>query len=235
MNEDSRAAMLARLRGSGGQRQPEEIAEALAALGTAPSALPLHEDRRVALLAGLLRNQASVDAASDRTAAVAALGVFLAARHGTRRLVAGPDQRLAALPWRDAGLLPRFGEVEAGDGAAVSYARLAVAESASVVLSSDRENPARNSLLPEDHIILLNGDDIVDDLDGLWPELQARLGQGCRPRGIQLISGPSSTADIALQMVFGAHGPRALHVILIDADAGDCLTAARSLAGERGA
>ncbi|MEQ8515642.1 MAG: LUD domain-containing protein, partial [Chromatocurvus sp.] len=36
-----------------------------------------------------------------------------------------------------------------------------------------------------------------------------------RPRCLQIISGPSSTADIALNMVYGAHGPRSWLVILI--------------------
>ncbi|MFN2350249.1 MAG: LUD domain-containing protein, partial [Thioalkalivibrio sp.] len=39
-----------------------------------------------------------------------------------------------------------------------------------------------------------------------------------RPRCLQIISGPSSTADIALNMVYGAQGPKAWLVILIAAD-----------------
>ena len=229
MTDDARSRILARVRAAS-RRAPEGAVDAaLATLDQGPGPRPLHRDPRVALLAQLLRNQAGVDAVADRSAAVRAIGEFLGARHGSRKLVAGQDPRLAALPWRDAGLLPRFGEVEPGDLAAVSYARLAIGETGSVVLTSGRDNPARNNLLPEDHIVLVNGEDVIAGLDGLWPALQTRLGPEQRPRGVHLISGPSSTADIALEMVFGAHGPRALQVVLVAKDAADCLAAVQAL------
>lgn len=237
MSATDREAFLARLRAAAAPRDRATVDAELAALGAGPRALPAHDDRRVALLATLLRNQASVDAVVDREAAVRAIGRFVAARHGVRRLVAGQDPRLAALPWRDAGLLPRFGDIEAGEPIAVGFAELGIAETGSVVLTSGRGKPARNALLPDDHIVLLAGDDVIDDLDALWPALRARLGDDCRPRAVQLVSGPSSTADIALQMVYGAHGPQALHVILIDQAGPDCLREARALAAvtsERG-
>ena len=231
MSDEARDRILARVRAASRRATESDVEAALAALGPGPAPRPVHADPRVALLAQLLRNQAGVDAVTDRTAAVRVIGEFLGARHGSRKLVAGQDPRLAALPWRDAGLLPRFGEVEAGDLAAVSYARLAIGETGSVVLTTGRDNPGRNNLLPEDHIVLVNGEDVIAGLDDLWPALQARLGPEQRPRGLQLISGPSSTADIALEMVFGAHGPRALQVVLVAKDGPDCLAAARALAG----
>jgi L-lactate dehydrogenase complex protein LldG len=35
------------------------------------------------------------------------------------------------------------------------------------------------------------------------------------PDSLVLISGPSKTADIEAHMVLGAHGPRAMHLILL--------------------
>jgi len=230
MSDEARDRILARVRAASESAPEGDVDEALAALGRGPRPRPAHADPRVALLARLLSNQAGVHGVPDRTSAVRAIGEFLATRHGIRKLVAGQDPRLAALPWRDAGLLPRFGEVEPGDLAAVSYARLAIGETGSVVLTSGRDNPGRNNLLPEDHIVLVNGEDVVAGLEELWPALQTRLGHEQRPRGLQLISGPSSTADIALEMVFGAHGPRSLQVLLVAKDARDCLAAARALA-----
>ena len=42
------------------------------------------------------------------------------------------------------------------------------------------------------------------------------LRRGAMPRTVNLISGPSRTADIGGQLVMGAHGPRRLCVILVD-------------------
>ncbi|MEP1593977.1 MAG: lactate utilization protein, partial [Halieaceae bacterium] len=121
---------------------------------------------------------------------------------------------LAAMPWRDGGLLPRFGAAEDGDLASVSYAQMAIAETGSIVSFTGRTNPAANNLLVEDHIVIVDAADVVATLDDLWTrveELPARLQ---RPRGINIISGPSSTADIEMHLVKGAHGPRSWHVIL---------------------
>jgi len=169
----------------------------------------------------LERNGASTRTVRNRGEVVAAVADFVAGRQSERRFVAGHDSRLAALPWRDRGLLPRFGGAAATDRIAVSYARQGIAESGTLVLWTNRDNPALNNLLCDAQLVIVDRDDLRASLDDLWldpglsrdPELS---NSGVRPRGIMLVSGPSSTADIAMKLVLGAHGPGALHVVIVD-------------------
>ncbi|MFK7830735.1 MAG: lactate utilization protein C [Congregibacter sp.] len=195
----------------------ETISAELNSLQPSPLAEASRESLLESFVANLRRNGCSCDICDDRSAAVAQISEFVAARHGQRRVVTGYDPRLAALPWRDAGLLPRFGTAQTGDAVAVTYAHLAIAETGSMAIMLNRNNPASNNLLPEDHVILVNQSDLRYSLENLWqePSLQS---SDTRPRGIMLISGPSSTADIGMQLVHGAHGPKALHVVVLTDD-----------------
>ncbi len=216
MTNSARAEIFARLRGtakpSGGAANAHR--ERLA-IGRAPSAALPVTDVCAAFLHNVVANRGSIDCAGNRSEAVKAVAQYLYQHFRTQRLVAGNDPRLAALPWRDAGLLPRFGALNPSEPVALSFAQLAVAETGAVVTWTGRANPAANSLLPEHHIVLVNTTDLVKDMEYAWDRINEHIEQGTRPRGVNFIAGPSSTADIAGQLVYGAHGPRRLHVILV--------------------
>lgn len=229
MNDDksAEASILSRVRARSRGGDPQNIAHELGELGHGPAALSRHADPRIGFLANVLINHGDILGAEDRSAAVACIGEYIADRHGRRKVVAGKDSRLAALPWREGGVLPRFGLIESGDSVGVSYARRAVAETGSIILEGGRDNPVTNSLLPEDHIVLVDSTDVVERLEDAWPDAGSKERR--RPRCLQIISGPSSTADIALNMVYGAHGPRSWLVILIAPDAPALAAAAARL------
>jgi len=213
MSDAARTEIMARLRGACSGAGAERLRAELEDLPRGPSARLPAEELPLAFLINLLRAGGSAAVCSSRHDAVDSIGEFIAARHGQRRLVAGHDARLAALPWRDGALLPRFGCAGDGEAVALSYARAAIAETGSLLLHLDRDNPACNNLLAQDHLVLVESAQLVATLEDGWR--LAGLDGPQRPRGVMLISGPSSTADIALQMVRGAHGPLCLHVILL--------------------
>lgn len=231
MSSDSRVRIMSRIRGASAGADTKQIEAELEGFGAAPAAPLLHEDVRVAFMARVLKNQGTLSIASDRSGAVRAVGQYTFEHLRSHRLVAGNDPHLAAMPWRDGGVLPRFGELEPGEPVALSYARLGVAETGAVVTLTGKGNPAANNLLPERHIVLLEVDNIVSDLEALWSRLQPVLDHEGRPRGINCIAGPSSTADVEATLVYGAHGPSAWHVVLLGDVDEDHLAMARTVAG----
>jgi L-lactate dehydrogenase complex protein LldG len=226
MTSSARSEILARLRDAGRGTSAERIALERQSLGSAPAANLPEKEICHAFLTNVLKNQGSVECVVNRAEAVTRIGQYLYKHFRSQRLVAGNDARLAALPWRDAGVLPRFGSLEDGEPVALSYARLGIAESGAIVTFTGKANPAANNLLPVHHIVLVDVADLVSNLEQAWDSINLYLDKKGRPRGINFIAGPSSTADIEGQLVYGAHGPRHWHVVLL----GDVPAAARVLA-----
>jgi L-lactate dehydrogenase complex protein LldG len=92
----------------------------------------------------------------------------------------------------------------------------ALAATGSLVVSSGEGRYRATSLLPPIHIAVVCTDQIVPDLESWWAaQKRTGLEQTQKHSNIVVITGPSRTADIAMQLVMGMHGPKELHVILI--------------------
>ena len=99
----------------------------------------------------------------------------------------------------------------AGDHSAVGL--FAVAETGSVAVALPREERGR-CLLAERLWLLVPAADLVPTLDVALERIDALVRSG-RPY-VTLMTGPSRTADIERALTVGVHGPRELHVILVD-------------------
>jgi L-lactate dehydrogenase complex protein LldG len=128
----------------------------------------------------------------------------------------GGDPRLAALPWeRERNLTVSIGPSDGKDLAAVSHAFGAVAESGTLMLVSGADNPTTLNFLPDTHLVVVDAKDVVGDYETLWRRLRDKFGDGAMPRTVNLITGPSRSADIEQTLILGAHGPRRLHVLVV--------------------
>jgi L-lactate dehydrogenase complex protein LldG len=163
----------------------------------------------------------AVDATIARVASAAdvpgAVADFLSSQNLPARLVMTPDPELDAIPWISRPMLERRrGRAEDSDAAGVTGAFAAIAETGTLMLISGAETPTRNNFLPDTHIVVLRASEVVACYEDGWDRLRAA---GAMPRTVNFITGPSRTGDIEQRLVLGAHGPRRLHIVLID-DAG---------------
>ena len=55
---------------------------------------------------------------------------------------------------------------------------------------------------------------VVVCMEDAWDLLRKELGH--LPRQVNFVSGPSRTADIEMTLVYGAHGPFRVHIIITD-------------------
>ncbi len=94
----------------------------------------------------------------------------------------------------------------------VTVADWGIAESSTLVQLTRPGRPRSTSLVPSIHIGLLRKSRILANLT----EAYAMLRREQQLDSLTLISGPSKTADIEAHMVHGAHGPREMHVIILD-------------------
>ena len=101
------------------------------------------------------------------------------------------------------------------DLAAVSHAFGAVAESGTLMLVSGADNPTTLNFLPDTHMVVVDAKDVAGDYESLWRRLREKFGDGLMPRTVNLITGPSRSADIEQTLILGAHGPRRLHVMVV--------------------
>jgi L-lactate dehydrogenase complex protein LldG len=92
----------------------------------------------------------------------------------------------------------------------------ALAATGSIVVMSGDGRFRASSLLPPIHIAVLTTNQIMPDLESWWAAQKAvGLEQTRQHSNIVAITGPSRTADIAMQLVMGMHGPRELHLVLL--------------------
>lgn len=225
MNDEARAAILNRIR----QALPTAyLPAARTTTPPPPTPPPLAEPLTVVFGRALAAVYGHLHPVPDDPTAVAFLVEALTGR-GVRRVLTwepaclnlpGLETALAAAgiemvvgrlgsPDRQADLA-RLDPLEVG----LTAAAAGLARTGSLVLWADRDRGRLASLLPPVHYAVLR-------VEQLYPDLAAWLATPTAQEGLArysstvIITGPSRTADIAQTLTLGAHGPRALHVVLI--------------------
>lgn len=175
------------------------------------------EAHRIAVFKRMLETVGgTVEVLDDVNDVPASVAAYLRNTNRPAEIRRGSDERLAILPWHRAQTLEvKEGRAEDADTTSLTHAFAGVAESGTIVQLSGPENPTTLNFLPEAHIVLLEAKDLHASYEEGWARLRAIYGPGQMPRTINMISGPSRTADIEQTIVRPAHGPKDMHVIIV--------------------
>jgi len=107
----------------------------------------------------------------------------------------------------------------AGAGTGITGCTALAVQEGVILISEEKENIHIASLLPPVHIVVVGMEKLVHTIEEALLVARGVAYYGARKpvcRNLFFISGPSATADIQGVIVRGMHGPREVHVILLD-------------------
>ena len=201
-----------------------ETAAAKARIAAHPRGIrPARSDRDTAGQIDLFQVQAeAVNATVVRLASVTevprAAADYLKDHNLPGSLRLAPEPELSSLPWTDSApmLTVASGKAEPEDVTSLTAAFAGIAETGTLMLHSGPESPTTLNFLPENHIVVLKASQVVGAYEDAWDRLRDTQDAAAVPRTVNLITGPSRTGDIEQTLQLGAHGPRRLHILLVE-------------------
>ena len=191
--------------------------ERIASLDAVPAAVARYVSARdagrpsLARSATPAREQADAADAARLEAAVASGAIQRSEASVTGSGVCWPE--FAGLDWTGAGLAIEARPTTGQDALGITGCFCAIAETGTLVFVSGEDSPSATFLLPETHVAVVHASRIVAGMEDAFARVRS---EGAMPRAVNLVSGPSRTGDIEQTIVLGAHGPRYLHVLLLD-------------------
>lgn len=232
---NSRERILANIRASLDKTRAELEAMAARAPHTPPPYVhPPQDDLAAQFAAELARLEGHPHRCADDEEALETIRTILQAHQATAVIAWDRDQ--IGLPGLDAMLADlgvavldaqvaytgaaraaRLQTLEAAP-VCISGADVGIAESATLALLGGAGRARLASLLAPVHIAVLRSTQLVRGLGEALARIRAQNGPDVfsRSSSLTLITGPSRTADIELTLTLGVHGPREIHVVLID-------------------
>ncbi|MEZ5830604.1 MAG: lactate utilization protein [Dongiaceae bacterium] len=159
---------------------------------------------------------ASVDQAASRAEVPALVKSFLSRHNLPAEVRLAPDPRIAGIDWASQPLLSTSsGGTDGTHPVSVTGAFAGIAETGTLALTSGAPSPTLLNFLPETHIVVVEAKDLAGSYEDLWARLKTQYGDQM-PRTLNLVTGPSRSGDIEQTILMGAHGPKRLHIIVVD-------------------
>ena len=149
--------------------------------------------------------------------APAAVAAYLSARQLDPRVALAADVVEHGYDWAGAGLetVVVAAPFDAPTTVTGCFAGLADCGAVACTFTGSREPAAIYRAAT--HVVLLERSRILRSTSDLWPRLSSAFGNDW-PASVNLVAGPSRTADIELELQLGVHGP--LRVLILIGDGG---------------
>ncbi|ABY69052.1 LutC/YkgG family protein [Actinobacillus pleuropneumoniae] len=170
-----------------------------------------------------------VDVVETKEADVAQAVLEVCEKYGGGNIVLNNDTRLETLGITDAvkakfdsyiwDFTNREENISRSEQANIGivYGEYGLAESGGIVLFASKDNGRSTSLLPTTSIVIVRKSTVLPRVAQLAQILHEKAQAGERmPSCVNIISGPSATADIELIKVVGVHGPVSKIYVVID-------------------
>lgn len=202
----------------GAARQEQEDYLAAHRQNIIPKRAQVDYEKRLALFQDYAEElKATVDKVASLDEVPESIRDYLAGANLPTDIKMSPSAALDDIPWNKTPMLTisRGIPVEE-DPVSVTPAFAGIAETGTLFMASSDQTPSTLNFLPENHIVVIRGSDITGSMEQAWDGLRQEFGDGNMPRTVNMISGPSRTADIEQRLIMGAHGPRRLHIVIVD-------------------
>lgn len=133
--------------------------------------------------------------------------------------ICASDPQLETLDWTATHAARQQRVAKVGDMAALTTSFAGIAETGTLMLYSRPESPTTLNFLPDNHLVVLHEKDILGVYEEAWKKLRSHCqtddGLLKLPRTVNMITGPSRSADIEQTLLMGAHGPKQLVIFII--------------------
>ncbi len=189
-----------------------------------PARSRVSHDEQVALfVANVEREFGTVTRVNDASQVLDAVATYLAQQNLPAEFAVATHPYLRDLDWAAHPLLQkREGRAQPSDQVALTCAFAGIAETGTLMLPSGHDTPTTLNVLTETSVVVLRASTLVGAYEEAWDVLRTSTtpqpGGGFMPRNVMLVTGPSRSADIESTLELGAHGPRRLHVVLVDGE-----------------
>jgi L-lactate dehydrogenase complex protein LldG len=213
---DAREAILARIRHTlhGGDKTRNDVAVKSPIRQPSCGPQPGWEEEDVSRFINKLESVAgTISRVSSEDEIVRAITAYLQQHDIPLNIVSARSELLNKLAWSgDFSVEQR--KATGTDITVLAEAYAGVAETGSLVLLSAADSPTSLNFLPDNYLCILRREHLVRHIEDVWQRL--RDEHTGLPRAVNFITGPSRTADVEQTIQLGAHGPRRLHVILLE-------------------